>query len=79
MSAGAWGKCGWGSFPSEVNPNSPWGSASSSTKAFVLKERYIRLWLASMPLDLSRARGSSFSHVIDVLESSDFDIGGPVK
>tara|TARA_Y100001973_G_C5108604_1_gene286463 strand:- start:58 stop:297 length:240 start_codon:yes stop_codon:yes gene_type:complete len=79
MSTGSWGTSGWGSFPTESNPNAPWGHSLSSTEAFVIKERYIRLWLASMPLDLSRERKSLLSAVVDIIEETDYDIGGPVK
>ena len=79
MSAGAWGTSGWGSFATESSPDAPWGHAMSSSVALDIKERYIRLWLASMPFELNRSTNSIFSAVIDVIEGSDYDIGGPVE
>jgi hypothetical protein len=78
MSVGGWGSSGWGSFVNETLPDAPWGHALSSSTAIVLKERYIRLWLASMPFELNRAFSVGLSQIIDVIEASDYDIGGPV-
>lgn len=86
MSTGAWGTSGWGNSPSELDGtwtagkasykgDAPWGHALSSTVAFTLKERYIRTWLASMPFELNRDFSTGFTKLLDIIESSDYEIG----
>lgn len=62
---------------------SPWGTAGSPSTTpgppEPLPGRYIRTWLASMPLEHRRSTSSNISVLIDAIEDSDFDIGGPIK
>jgi len=80
MGASGWGGSGaWGSGISLPAVTSPWGSASFTAPTVVDRQRYIRGWLQATPLEEKRVPTNNIAYIIDAIDASDYDIGGPTR
>lgn len=75
---GAWGGSGY----DEENGDTPPGGnpfPGYPLMPYSLKNRYIRLWLKSTPLQYKRNDDYLISHLIAAIDNTDFDIGGSIE
>ena len=45
----------------------------------VIDERYLRGWLAGIPLETRKSKGGIIAAIIDGIERADIDLGGSVE
>lgn len=80
-----WGG-GVGSFGVDIYGNAPgssWGVAGAAIStpgaAPSVAQRYLRKFLESTPLEHRKLEGDPLSDIIQAIDGSDFELGGPVE